>query len=39
MDKVDIYEVAAKMAAELKSLYMGKQVCRRKLLEFMNVNE
>jgi len=27
------------MAAELNSLYMGTQVCRRKLLEFMDVNE
>jgi len=39
IEKVDIYAVAAKMAVELKSLYMGKQVCRRKLLEFMDVNE
>lgn len=39
IEKVDIYAVASKMAEELKSLYMGKQVCRRKLLEFMDVNE
>jgi len=39
MDKVDIYAVAAKMATALNSLYMGDQVCRRKLLEFMEVNE
>lgn len=38
-ERVDIYAVAAKMAVELNSLYMGKQVCRRKLLEFMAVNE